>query len=255
MKGVVKKIVYSALFAAVAVALVFCAWYIFAEISDNKFIVPSISQTFEAFETVFFKQFFWSAIGGTMLRCAIGYGIALALAFVTYAFSVSFTAFRRVVEPIVSIMRSLPAVAITILLVISVGGEVTPIVLGVLVIFPIMYSAAKARTATVPRELKDVCLLCGASRWQTLKTLSFPVLAGGLPETLSSTFSYNVKAVVGAEILAQTADSLGMLMSGAQAYLHTEALVAYVITAVVLAMLSEAVIYAVLWFSLRKYRE
>ena len=255
MKVVIKKIIYGALFSALAIALVFCAWHIFAEITDNKFIVPSIAQTFGAFKTAIFKPFFWDAIGGTMLRCTIGYCIAFALAFIVYALSAAFAAFRHIIEPIVSIMRSLPAVAVTILLVISVGGEVTPIVLGVLVIFPIMYSAARSRTATVSGELKDVCVLCGASRWQMLKTLDFPVLAGGLPETLSSTFSYNVKAVVGAEILAQTADSLGMLMKLSQVYFQPAMLVAFVITAVAVSVVMEAVLRIVLKICLRRFAD
>ena len=190
-----------------------------------------------------------------MLRCTIVYFISLALFLVTFYFATAYTPFRRIIEPIISMLRSLPAVAVTLMLMIAVGGSGAPVVLGVLVIYPIMYSSARARTATVPIELKEVCRLCGASKLHTFKALWFPCLAGGLPESLSSAFSYNIKTVVGAEILAQTARSLGMLMKLSQMYIEPAQLIACVIVTVLLSVVFELVIRLVLKFALSKYSD
>ena len=76
-----------------------------------------------------------------------------------------------------------------------------------------------------------------------------------MPDALSSAFSYNVKAVIGAEILVQAAGSLGMLMNLAKAYLMTASLIAMTFFAVVLAVASELALRALLNFALAKYRE
>lgn len=248
-----KSALLSAAYIAAAVAIIVCAWSVGAAIVGSEFVLPSIPRTFAAFGEVFNNLRFYSAVCGTLLRCVIGFIISLALFFVTLYFSTAFNGFKRVIEPIISALRSLPAVAVTLVLAITVGGYGAPIVLGVLVIYPIMYSAAKARLAAVPRELEEVCAICGAGRWGTFTNLYLPFLAGGMPEITASAFSYNIKTVIGAEILAQTAASLGMMMRLAQSYLQTAMLIAFVLIAVTLSVLIEAALRVTLRCALAKF--
>lgn len=241
------------MYAAAAIAIILCAWAIGAAVVDSKFVLPSISQTWAAFGDVFKNPQFYRAVGGTLLRSLIGFAISLALFFVSLYLSTAFDGVKRILEPIISALRSLPAVAVTLILAITIGGYGAPVVLGVLVIYPIMYSAARARLAVIPRELKEVCDICGAGRWTTFRALYLPCLAGGLPEITASAFSYNVKTVIGAEILAQTAVSLGMMMQLARSYLMTAMLIALVLVAVVVSVVIEAVLRVVLKLMLRNF--
>lgn len=251
----VRKTLYNILYVVIVIGVLLGVWAVAALAADSEFVLPDIAQTFDTFGIVFKNPNFWRGLAGTLVRSIVGYAISLALFFVLFWLAVAFDGFAKVIEPIISALRSLPAVAVTLILTLAVGANGTPVVLGVLVIMPIMYSSARARTATVPTELKEVARLCGANRAQTFKALWLPCAAGGLPETLASAFSYNIKAVVGAEILAQTADSLGMLMKLSQQYLQTAMLIALVIIAVVVAVIAETVLRLVLGFALRKYKE
>lgn len=250
-----KTFIINALYIAVAVALILLAWWAASVAADSEFVVPTVDATFSAFKKVFENPEFWHGLVGTLLRSVIGFAVSVALFFVTFFLATAFNGFKRVAEPIIGVMRSLPAVAVTLILMLAVGGNVTPVILGVLVIYPIMYSAAVARTATLPIELKEICILCGGGRLTTFKSVYLPCLAGGLPESLATTFSYNVKAVIGAEILAQTINSLGMLMKLSQVYLQPDFLVAYVIVAVVLSVIAEAIIRLVLKIALRRFAD
>lgn len=250
-----KRLILDILYAAVAVAFILGVWSICAAVIGSEFILPNIGATIRAFPHVFENPDFWSGIGGTLLRSVIGYAISAALFFVTFFFATAYDGFRRVVQPVISIMRSLPAVAVTLLLILAAGSNGAPILLGILVIYPIMFSAAMARTASVPTELKEICVICGANKRQTFFVLWLPRLAGGLPETLSTAFSYNIKAVIGAEILAQTANSIGMLMKLSQIYLQPDILVAFVLVSVAVAVISEAVIRVVLGALLKSFKD
>lgn len=243
------------LYIAVAVALIMGAWWAAAAAADSEFVVPKIDAAFSAFKNVFENPEFWNGLIGTLLRSVIGFGISVALFFVTFFLSTAFNGFKRIAEPIIGAARSLPAVAVTLILMLAVGGNATPVILGVLVIYPIMYSAAVSRTATLPRELKEICTLCGGGRLTMFRAVYLPCLAGGLPESLATAFSYNIKAVIGAEILAQTADSLGMLMKLSQVYLQPAMLVAFVIVAVVVSVAAEAIIRIVLKCALRRFAD
>ncbi|MCH5155674.1 MAG: ABC transporter permease subunit [Clostridiales bacterium] len=255
MNRIKKTVIFNILYVAAAVALILGAWWATSAAVDSEFLVPSIGATFSAFKKVFNNPAFWNGLIGTLLRSTVGFIISAALFFVTFFMSTAFDGFRKVFDPIIGVMRSLPAVAVTLIFILAVGGNVTPVALGVLVIYPIMYSAATARTATLPTELKEICVLCGGGRITMFRAVYLPCLAGGLPESLATAFSYNIKAVVGAEILAQTADSLGMLMQLSRVYLQPAMLVAFVIIAVVVSVVLEAVIRFVLRIALRKYAD
>lgn len=253
MNKYVKRVGCDAVYILFITGGIIAVWYIAAETVRSEIIFPSVRSTFVALGDAFNNPYFYSGLCGTLLRGAIGFAIATALFFLSFCLSCMYPIFGRIIDPIVSILRSLPAVAVTLILIIAVGGSGAPIVLGVLVIYPILYSAARARTATVSTEIKEITVLCGASRFTAFRVLWFPCLAGGLPDSMSSAFSYNIKAVIGAEILAQTADSLGMLMKLSQLNLHPSMLVAFVIAAVVVSLVCEIVLRAVLKAVLIKY--
>lgn len=254
-KSFAKKAFFDALYIAVAIAIIFAAWAIVAYVEQSEYVVPSIGAAFDAMGEALMSDVFWRGLFGTLTRCVASYSISVALFFVAFSLSVSFEPFKRIISPVISVLRSLPAVAVTLVFMLAIGGNYTPVALGVLVIFPILYSSGMARTATVSRELSEVCDIVGASRFRRLTALWLPTLAGGLPDSLSSAFSYNVKAVVGAEILAQTARSLGMLMKLSQTYYQPALLVCYVVAAVVSSVLCEWVIRAALLLALKKYRD
>lgn len=251
----VKKHLIDALYVVALVAVIFAAWAICAAAVDDSFVLPGVAETFSALGETLALRAFWTGLGGTVLRCVISYAISVALFFALFCLSAAFDGFRRFIDPLISALRTMPTVAVALILALVVGGYVAPVVLAVLVIMPILYSSARARVATVPTELTEVCRICGANRRQTLCSVYLPTAAAGLPDALSSAFSYNVKAVIGAEILVQAAGSLGMLMNLAKAYLMTASLIAMTFFAVVLAVVSELALRALLNFALAKYRE
>lgn len=250
--SVKKKILFNIIYIAAVVGIVFVVWAIAAAVIDSEFVLPGIPETFSALGTVLAGVEFWTGLGGTLLRCVIGYVISAALAFLLFCLCTAFEGAARVFDPLISALRSLPAVAVTLILILLVGGRGAPVVLGVLVIMPIMYSGARASVATVPQELAEVCDMYGAGKLKRLRVLWLPKLNSALPDVLSSAFSYNIKTVIGAEILAQTAKSLGMLMKFSQMYLQTSMLIAYVVTAVVISVLAELIIKYVLKLILKK---
>lgn len=255
MNYALKKALYNVIYCVAVIGIVLIVWSVAAAIVGSEFVLPDLKQTFSALGDILKNKTFWLGLRGTMLRSVIGFVISFALFFVLFFLSTAFDGFRKVVDPLISALRSMPSVAITLILALVVGGFGTPVVLGVLVIMPIMYSAARARTATVPKELSEICLLYGANKRKTFTALWFPCLASALPETLGTSFSYNIKAVIGAEILAQTADSLGMLMKIAQMYYETAMLIAFVAVSVVVAVICETALRGILKICLRKYSD
>ena len=248
-----KKFSLNILYAVASVALVLAVWSVAAQIVGTKFILPTVGETFSELGDVLESKTFWSALGGTFARSGIGFAAATVCFFALFFFCSVFEPCAKIFEPIISALRTLPIMAVSLILAIWAGGYAAPVIVGVLVAVPYMYASVKARNATVEKELKEICVLCGAGRVRTFAALWFPHAAAGLPETLSSGFSFCVKAVVSAEILMQTANSIGQLMNLSKIYLETAMLIAFVFSTVILTVAVEYIMRAALSIALKKY--
>lgn len=254
MRAAYKKIAFNAIYAICAIGIVFCVWWGASVAVGSQFILPDIGATFAALGELFVLPKFWTGLGYTLLRCAASYAISVALAGGLYFLCASFTPVRRVVSPIVSFLRSLPTMAVSLILAVWARAA-APVVLGVLVIMPYVYSALFARNSTIEKEQLEICRICGASKAREFATVWMPNAAAALPEILSGALSFNIKVVIAAEILMQTARSVGLLMQLASIYLETATLIALVFVSVVLSVVCELIMKLVLRAALWKYRD
>ena len=248
-----KKIALNFLYIAVVIGIVLGVWAIGAAVADSEFVLPDIGTTFAKLGEVFTTSDFWSGLGWTMLRCVISYAISVAVAGAAFFVCSISQIVSRIVRPIISALRTLPTMALSILFAIWAGATVAPVILGVLVIMPMLFSALWAKTVTVPKELIETARLFGAGRVRVFTCATLPYAASALPESLATAFSFGIKIIIAAEIIMQTANSFGMLMSISYTYLKTAKLIAYVLIAVVLSVVSEYVIRAVLFFGLKRF--
>ena len=250
-----KAILFNILYGCSAVAVVLVIWAVAAAIVGTEFILPNIPATFTALFELLGTAVFWLSLGGSVLRCLLSYAVSLGLFFLLFFLCSAFVPFRRIAEPILSALRTLPTLAISLILAIWAGGYFAPVILGVTVIVPYLYSATAARNSTVPRELEEVCAISGAGRAQKFGSLYLPYAAAAFPESFASALSFNIKIVVSAEILIQTASSIGMLMNTAKLYFETARLIALVFAVVAVSVAAELALRATLNAALRKYRD
>ena len=254
MKGLVKKTAVNAAYIVIVIAAVFGIWAAAAAVIDTELILPDIGATFSALGGLLDNPAFWSALWGTVSRALIGYGISVALFFVLFFLSTAFDGVRRIVSPLMSALRTLPTMAIALVLMVW-SPRYTLIVLAVTVLLPQLYSSSVARNATVQGELIEICSICGASRAQRFFSVYLPNAAAGLPESLSSALSFGVKIVVAAEILVQTKNGIGTLMKISEANLMTANLIALTFAAVIVSVILEWIVRLTLSLALKRFKD
>ncbi len=250
-----KKIATDVLYIAIVIGLVLSIWSIGAAVADSVFVLPGIPDTFCALGDVLTLASFWTGLCGTLVRSVISYAISAVLAALLFFLCSTFTGADRIISPIISALRTLPTMAVSLLLAIWAGANVAPVILGIFVVMPMIFSSLRARISTLPVELIEAAKLYGAGRCRVFFYVVLPYAASALPESLSTAFSFGIKIVIAAEILMQTATSLGMLMYLSQTYYETATLIALVFSAVVIAVLSEFGIRAILSHALKKYMD
>jgi len=232
---------------AVSTAVALGAWYLFLRVFD---VDPFIGRTpgdvwrylvTEA-EAGTNRSELWDASLTTLRDAFVGLGAGTAAALVV---AVVFTLSRSVEQtlmPIAMVLRSVPLVAMTPLIVLVFGRGLmgVTVIAGIVTFFPTLVNVTLALRST-PREAIDLCHAYGASAGQTLRKVQLPV---ALPALFASLRIAAPLALVGA-LLAEwlaTGEGLGSEMTRAISLFNNDKLWA----AVFLVTLYSVVLYTLI---------
>jgi NitT/TauT family transport system permease protein len=161
-------------------------------------------------------------LAATLTRIGIGFGL-IVLVSVPLGLAIgSFASIRALFEPVIGLLRYMPAPAFIPLLIIWLGlGENSKIALLFIgtVFFNTLMTADAA--ALVPRELIDTSYTLGASRWKVMRKVVFPHSTPGIIDAMRVNIAATWNLVVVAELLAAQS-GLGYRITRAQRGLHTD---------------------------------
>ena len=145
----------------------------------------------------------------TTLRDAfIGLGVGSAAAAVA---AISFNLWRpveRTLMPIAMVLRSVPLMAMTPLIVLVFGRDLTTVavIAGIVTFFPTLVNVTLA-LGRVPRDSVDLCRAYGASRLETMRRIQIPT---ALPALMASLRIAAPLALVGALLAEWLATGKGL---------------------------------------------
>lgn len=229
-----KEKVISCAAPVISVLAMLALWAAAARVADSEFILPNIGQTFKSFFKLFGEEEFYRALFGTLARTFIAFFISLAAAFSLAAAAKKSVAAERFIKPFISVARALPTVAVVLLLLVWTSSKVAPVIVTMLVVLPTEYTGAYNALSGVDENTISALKLFGVSE----RDLFFRVkLKQTLPEVYSlvgSGLSLNLKLMVAAEVLAQTARSMGYLINTAKIYFEISKMIAVVLVTVIL---------------------
>lgn len=203
-----------------AFVFLFLAWIVAYSVTDNGYLIPSPSDTFSAAGELLGQKSFWRAFFFTLSRTlkafALSFLLALALSIVAYLVPV----FGKFMSPIVSIVRSVPTMAILLLLLVWTTPKAAPVIVAFLALFPMLYAGMTAALAAVPTELIEMSRVYRVSLSRRIFRLYLPSAAPFVLKEASAALSFSLKLTVSAEVLANTGRSLGGLLQESRIFLE-----------------------------------
>jgi len=239
MNGKTRKIIFNILYPFLAVAVMLGVWWIAAAVKGNSLVLPTPPETLSALGEMLGERVFWNALFRTLLRTILAFLVSVVLAAGLAILARVCTPVRRILAPVVSVLRALPTVAVVLLLVIWSSPKVAPMIVDALVIMPMLYTAVLASIDGVDPELVEMSRVYRVPVRRQIGKLYLPSIFPALIPQIASTLSLSVKLMVAAEALAATAQSLGGQMQQMSAFWETAKLFAYTLVAVVISILLE----------------
>ncbi len=237
-----KKIILDIAYPALVTVATLLLWYVAALIIDVKLILPTPIDAFRQFFAYFAQTEFWAALGNTFLRAVYSFAIGFAVAIILASLSATFSVARKIINPFVAIIRSVPTMSVILLLTIWLSAALTPTAVAMIVIFPTLYTAFLAAIDSVDKNLLQMSKVYGVSKKDIVFKLYIPNMLPQMFENVAAGFSLNLKLVIAAEALALSRNSIGKMMQYAKVAIEPAQLFALTIAAVILGVICETVI-------------
>ena len=225
---------------AVAIGLLLVVWLIAYFCVGNPLLIPAPWESGKEFGVLLSSGGFWRGFFSTVLRVILAFGISFVLAVIFAVIAYLYPTFNGIFTPVVSAMRSLPVLAIVLILLSVLGAGATPIAVAFLSLFPMLYTGVLAALSGI-----EVSRVYGASRFGRIWRVYLPLSSPYVMREAGGALSFALKLVVSAEVVAVTARSLGGMMQEARVYAEIPQLFALVMLVFIVGLVLELAVTAV----------
>jgi len=215
------------------------AWLTVSAVVKNDYILPSFSRTVSAAWELMGQADFWTAFSQTLLRTLLAFVLSVPLGVGLALLSALNGGVRAFLAPFVSILRTVPTMAVVLILLLWAGHTAAPVIVAMLVLFPAVYAAALAAYDGVTAQFGMLTRAYGVGTGQKIWRMYLPLSASVLLPQAGSVASLGLKITISGEVLANTYRSLGGMMQDAKMYLEMPRLLALTIVSLLLGFALE----------------
>lgn len=201
--------------SAAGLAFLASVWAIAYFAVGNEYVLPSPLQTLKAGVKLLGKSFFYVAFFATLFRAAIAFFIALVSGGIFAVVAYLFPSFEKFLRGIVAVLRALPTMAVLLFILVGTSHYTAPVIIGVLTLFPLLYTATYSSLCGVDRGLLEMCDVYRVPAVKRIRRLYLPYALPKLAREGIAAFSFSLKLTVSAEVLAFTYKSIGGLLQEA----------------------------------------
>ncbi|MFB6275401.1 MAG: ABC transporter permease [Halothece sp.] len=215
---------------AISIIVPFSLWWLLASVGTVEDVfLPSPPQVAEAFGRLWEEGHliqdttasFLRVVGGFLLAATVSIPLGIAMG--------TFASIRALFEPIIGIIRYMPAAAFVPLLIIYLGiGEAPKIAL--IFIGTLFFNTLMIMDAVkfVPKELIETTYTLGGKRWQVLFQVITPYVVPNIIDAFRINMATSWNLVIVAELVAAE-QGLGKRILLAQKFLKTDEIFACLI--------------------------
>ena len=205
-------------------------WFLISKYAGiEPIFLPSPTNVIEAVGRLWSKGYLIKDITSSFTRVSLGFLLSAIVAIPLGIMMGTFASVRALFEPIIGIVRYMPAPAFIPLLIIYLGIDEAPkialIFIGT-VFFNILMIMDSVKF--VPKDLIETTYTLGGNRWQVISQVISPYIVPRIIDTFRVNMAASWNLVVVAELLAAT-EGLGKRILLAQKFLKTDEIFACLI--------------------------
>lgn len=211
-------------------------------IVDNSLLLPKPQDVFLALGRIITDKDAIFAIFMSLIRLLIGLTIAFIFGFGFGILSGLKSSFATYLNPIVTILRTVPVISITVIVLIVLGFQLTPYLITFLMLFPLIYQGVYGAIKNIDQELIDVFKLEDNHVFTQIIHCYIPLISQEIRTSLLQSLGLGIKVLVMAEYLSQTKNSIGNYLYLAKTNIEFADVFAWTFILIIIALIFELLI-------------
>lgn len=216
-------------FNILSIGLLLGLWMVFSFVVDNEIIFPSIFSTSKSLVRIILSDGFFFTVGTSLIRCLVGFFFSIFLAILFGGLSKMYKPLNAILQPFVSMLPSIPIIAIIILALIWLNNNMVPIFTGFVMIFPLLYETVVGAIESMDKKLLQMARIYGKGGVDLILYLYMPRIIHSLKAISGSSISTNLKMVIAGEVLSQPTYGIGTQLQLQRVYLDTSGVFAWIV--------------------------
>lgn len=186
-------------------------WVVWSQSVNNSLVAPSPTQTLVALKTILGSKNTYQIIGWSLGRLFLALLLSISFGFILGFLSGINSIVEKFFYPIVTVLRTIPVIAIILILLMAFGKDKSPLAITFLMIFPITYEAILGGIKELNKEeYMEVYKLDSKMNfrvfWNVYRPLVFPFFKMSLIQSIGM----GVKVLVMAEFTSGCKNSIGL---------------------------------------------
>ena len=214
-------------------------WELLDHVIDNRLVLAGPIRTAQALVAQIGQPDFWVICGASFGRIALGFLLSFLVGFLLALISCRHRLFRDFVDPIISLLRTIPVASFIILLLIWVGNQALTVLLAFFIVLPLIYTNMVTGFESVDKQMLEMARVYKLSKWRTFLYIYRPAFMPFLMSSTKISLGMTWKSGIMAEVLATPKPSIGKEMATARTFLDTPDLLAWTVVVMVLSFLFE----------------
>ncbi len=236
----------SFLYRLLGALLLLGLWKLFSFCIGSGLILPPPEQVLLETLRLVVRPGFGKALGATLLRGIAGFGISCAAGLVTGIAAGKSPVFQRLINPLLSTVKSTPVMSVILLALIWFSTGTVPVFSAFLMAFPIITGNIIQGIREVDVQYIEMAKVFQVSRRRVLFHLTIPSVFPYFLAGSSTALGITWKVVIAAEVLAQPIHALGTGMYSAKVKLETAEVLAWTVIAIFLSAATERIFQLVM---------
>lgn len=218
----------------VSFLLFLLCWNELSTIINNKLLFPNVWDIFISLKNICRSDIFLKIVLNTLKKVGISISVSILLAILVAILAYRYKYIKILFVPYVAFLKSIPTIAVIILVLIWAKTEYVAIIVGVVILFPILYDNIISGIERINTNLIKMSQTFKVSLKEQLLNIYIPGvyfnIAGGLHSLIGLTF----KVIIAGEVLAQEDNSIGGEIFLNKIYLEPSKIFAWVIVVIII---------------------
>lgn len=226
----------------ISIFILVSIWQIVAIIVDNRLLLPSFFMVLSDIYKIILTDNFILLILSSMFRCIGSFLFSLILAIILAITSYYNKFIYNFLYIIIVFLKAIPTMAFIVLVLIWTSKDFAPIIIGVVISFPIFYDVILNSLIDIDKNLLQMFTVYRVKTIDKIITLIIPVIAISIKKVINSTLSLIFKVVISGEVYAQPEYGIGSIIQFEKMQLNTSRIIAWMIIITVIVCFFDFII-------------